>query len=109
MKPSVPTAVFLLSLLAVMPPMAGAAKTVEIKAVTVFERVWHVRGSEVFPGYHQATRQNAELLPFRGPPILSAKQATRAFRAATGCRVKLDTLIRTISGSYHAVLICPSR
>ena len=88
---------------------AAAAGKPEIKEVTVLQRIWHVSLSQDHPGYYKATRRNDEMLPFRGPAVLSARQAARAFRAATGCRAKADTMFRTISGNYYAKLICPSR
>lgn len=76
------------------------------KQVTVLGRDWIVGPAEEDPGLHKATRLNAEMLPFRPPAVLTARQALRAFRSATGCSANLDTFYRSINGSYYAVLIC---
>jgi len=109
MNPSAMAAALGLGLLIALTPLAAAAGKPEIKEVTVLQRIWHVSLSQDHPGYYKATRRNDEMLPFRGPAVLSARQAARAFRAATGCRAKADTMFRTISGNYYAKLICPSR
>ena len=75
--------------------------------VKILGREWPVGPSETFPGRFEATRLNRELLPFRSPAMISARQAARAFRAATGCHLKRETLTRTISGTYIGSLSCP--
>ena len=38
--------------------------------------------------------------------MLTARQAVRAIRTATGCSVNLDTMVRNITGTYYAQVIC---
>jgi|GEM_PF-3479772 hypothetical protein len=78
------------------------------KKVTVLGRDWHVVPSESHPGRYEATRLNHELAPFRPPAMIGARQAARAFRAATGCQLKRNSLVKTISGTYIGALRCPS-
>lgn len=100
-------------------PGALDAQPIDPQQVSVLGRNWVVAPVEAMEktafkapvqapaGYYQATRLNTELLPFRAPAILSARQAVRAFRAATGCTPDLDSLYRSISGTYYAALTCP--
>ncbi|MEX0301507.1 MAG: hypothetical protein AB3N24_03705 [Leisingera sp.] len=82
------------------------AKGVEGTKVTVLGRDWVVAPVEDTPHRYSATRLNLEHLPFRPPAVLTARQAVRALRNATGCSVNLDTLVRSISGTYYAQMIC---
>ncbi|NVK15871.1 MAG: hypothetical protein HWE35_16990 [Rhodobacteraceae bacterium] len=93
------------ALCAVLVPAAGA-KGVEGKQVTVLGRDWVVAPVEDAPGRYSATRMNLEHLAFRPPAVLTALQAVRAIRTATGCRVNLDTMVRNITGTYYAQVIC---
>ncbi|CUH87535.1 hypothetical protein PH5382_01464 [Phaeobacter sp. CECT 5382] len=105
-----PSAMILALCACLMTPLAApqaAAKEGDITQVTVLGRIWHVSPVAETPGLYRANRQNAELLPFRPPAVLSVRQAIRAFRGATGCSVNLDSMYRTISGPYYATLICP--
>ncbi len=86
-----------------------AAKDTVSTQVRILGRDWQVAPSETFPGRYEATRLNTELIPFRPPAFIGARQAARAFRAATGCQLKRDTLVRTISGTYIGALHCPSK
>ncbi|APG48178.1 hypothetical protein [Phaeobacter porticola] len=92
---------------------AGDMKHVgEVKSVHVLGRTWHVAALEADEGArlktprYTAVRQNAELDAFRPPAVLSAKQAVRAFHAATGCRANISTMVRSIDGTYIAQLVC---
>lgn len=85
---------------------ALAAKEVAGTMVSVLGRDWLVAPVADHPQRYSATRMNLEHLPFRPPAVLSARQAVRAIRAATGCSVNLDTMLRTISGTYYAQVIC---
>ena len=87
-------------------PQAVTAQE-EAKQVTVLGRNWVVAPAEQAPGFHRAIRLNEALLPHRPPAVLSARQAVRAFRGATGCSANIDTLYRDITGAYYATLICP--
>ena len=82
------------------------AKGVEGTQVTVLGRDWVVAPVEDMAGRYNATRLNREHLPFRPPAVLTARQAVRALRAATGCSVNLDTMVRDITGTYYAQMIC---
>lgn len=96
------------ALLAASLPTGSIALEAETaKQVTVLGRNWIVAPAEEAPGFHHATRLNSELQPFRPPAVLSVRQALRAYRGATGCSANLDTIYRSISGSYYATLICP--
>lgn len=105
------------ALLMSLSPGALRAQPIEAQQVSVLGRNWVVAPvdtkkkapAQAPAGYYQATRLNTELLPFRGPALLSARQAVRAFRAATGCSPNLDSLYRSISGTYYAALTCPAR
>lgn len=88
---------------------SAAAGDTGFTQVKVLGRDWRVGPSEAFPGQYEATRLNPELVPFRPPAIIGARQAARAFRAATGCQLERDTLKRTISGTYIGTLRCPSQ
>jgi len=104
------TAALCLLLTSALMPLATAAKEAEAaKQVTVLGRSWVVAPAAQMPGFHRATRLNAELLPKRPPAVLSARQAVRAFRSATGCNANLDTLYRDITGTYFATLACPRK
>ena len=61
---------------------------------------------EDMPNRYSATRMNLEHLAFRPPAVLTARQAVRAIRTATGCSVSLDTMVRNITGTYYAQVIC---
>ena len=89
-----------------MTPMAQA-KEVDGKQVTVLGRNWVVTPVKDAPGRFRATRLNVELLPFRPPAMIGVRQATRAFKAATGCSANVDTMVKSIDGSYYAQMICP--
>ncbi|WP_424979895.1 hypothetical protein [Leisingera sp. S232] len=93
------------ALCAILAPAAWA-KGVEGKQVTVLGRDWVVAPVEDTPGRFSATRKNLEHLAFRPPAVLTARQAVRALRTATGCSVDLDTLVRNITGTYSAQVIC---
>ncbi len=93
--------------LATLPQASAALETAEAKQVTVLGRAWIVEPAEEAPGFYRATRLNNEMEPFRPPAVLSVRQAIRAIKGATGCSANLDTIYRTISGSYYATLICP--
>lgn len=93
------------ALCAALAPAAGA-KGVEGKQVTVLGRDWVVAPVEDAPGRYSATRMNLEHLAFRPPAVLTARQAVRAIRTATGCSVNLDTMVRSITGTYYAQVIC---
>lgn len=109
-QPAKLTAALCLLLTSALMPMATAAKEAEAaKQVTVLGRTWVVAPAAKAPGFHHATRLNVELLPERPPAVLSARQAVRAFRHATGCSANLDTLYRDITGTYFAALICPRK
>lgn len=95
--------------LSAMLPLAAQAKGEEHKQVTVFGRTWIVGPADEAPGRYRATRLNPELDPFRPPAMLDVRQAVRAYKAATGCSANIDTIFRSISGSYYAVLICPPK
>ena len=102
------TAALCLLLASCLMPVTTAAKEAEAaKQVTVLGRTWVVAPEEQSAGFYRATRLNTELLPSRPPAVLSARQAVRAFRNATGCSANLDTLYRDITGAYFATLICP--
>lgn len=107
MKPSTLVTALCTTLFSGLLPMATAAQSPVAKQVSVLGRTWVVAPTETQPGYYQATRLNTELLPFRPPAVLSARQAARAFRSATGCSANLDSLYRSISGTYYSALICP--
>ncbi|MFS4582244.1 hypothetical protein [Phaeobacter sp. C3_T13_0] len=97
---------------------AGSKPVAEIKVVQVLGRSWHVAkveekhgsgqhdGDATNTGRYMAQRQNAELDPLRPPAVLTARQAVRAFHAATGCRANINTMVRSIDGTYSAQLIC---
>ncbi|WP_264212675.1 hypothetical protein [Leisingera thetidis] len=89
---------------ALAPPVT--AKDVEGTRVTVLGRDWLVAPVEGTPQRYSATRMNLEHLAFRPPAVLTARQAVRAMRAATGCSVNLDTMVRNITGTYYAQVIC---
>ncbi|WP_122073329.1 hypothetical protein [Pseudophaeobacter sp. EL27] len=109
-QPAKLTAALCLLLTCALMPMATAAKEAEAaKQVTVLGRTWVVAPAAEAPGFYHATRLNVELLPERPPAVLSARQAVRAFRHATGCSANLDTLYRDITGTYFASLICPRK
>jgi len=84
----------------------ASAKGVEGTQVTVLGRNWVVAPVADTPHRYSATRLNLEHLPFRPPAVLTARQAVRALRAATGCSVNLDTMVRDITGTYYAQMIC---
>jgi len=86
-------------------PLAQAKEVVG-KQVTVLGRNWIVTAVEDAPGRYRAERQNLELIPFRPPAMIGSRQAARAFKAATGCSANIDTMIRSIDGSYFAQMIC---
>jgi hypothetical protein len=94
-------------MLATLPMASAALETAEPKQVTVLGRAWVVEPAKEAPGFYRATRLNSEMAPFRPPAVLSVRQAIRAIKGATGCSANLDTIYRTISGSYYATLICP--
>ena len=96
-------------MLAALPISSNALGAAEPKQVTVLGRNWVVEPAEEAPGYYRATRLNREMAPFRPPAVLSVRQAIRAIKGATGCSANLDTIYRTISGSYYATLICPQK
>ena len=96
-------AALVLATLAERSPAADASGTM----VEVHGRNWLVAPLEDGSGHYKAERLNRAMLPFRQPALLSARQASRAFRAATGCSIQRDSLIRTISGVYIAALRCP--
>ncbi|EDZ47171.1 hypothetical protein RBY4I_2389 [Rhodobacterales bacterium Y4I] len=85
---------------------AAPAKGVEGTKVSVLGRDWLVVPVEGTTGRYSATRMNLEHLAFRPPAVLTARQAVRAMQAATGCSVNLDTMVRTITGTYYAQVIC---
>ena len=89
-----------------MTPMAQATE-IKAKQVTVLGRNWVVTPVKDAPGRFRATRLNVELLPFRPSAMIGARQATRAFKAATGCSANIDTMVKSIDGSYYARMICP--
>ncbi|WP_241525610.1 hypothetical protein [Pseudophaeobacter leonis] len=93
--------------LATFPLASAALETAEAKHVNVLGRAWSVEPAEEAPGFYRATRLNNEMEPFRPPAVLSVRQAIRAIKGATGCSANLDTIYRTISGSYYTTLICP--
>lgn len=76
------------------------------KQVTVLGRDWLVAPVADVAGRYSATRMNLEHKAFRPPAVLTARQAARAMRAATGCSVNLDTMQRDITGTYYAQMIC---
>lgn len=92
-----------------MPTGSGAKEASAEKHVTVLGRNWVVAPAEQAPGLYRAVRLNTELQPNRPPAVLSARQAVRAFRKATGCSANLDSLYRDITGAYFATLICPRK
>jgi hypothetical protein len=92
-----------------MPTGSVANEAPAAKQVTVLGRNWVVAPVEQSPGLYRAVRLNTELLPKRPPAVLSARQAIRAFRRATGCRANLNALYRDITGAYFATLICPRK
>ncbi|NRB19504.1 MAG: hypothetical protein HRU33_18580 [Rhodobacteraceae bacterium] len=94
------------TLVLTMTPLAQAKET-EAKQVTVLGRIWLVTPIEDAPGRFRATRLNEELLPFRPPAMIGSRQASRAFKAATGCSANIDTMVKSIDGSYAAQMICP--
>jgi hypothetical protein len=79
---------------------AGAAERVE-----VLGRTWIVEPSAEMAGGYAATR--IAPVAFAPPPKLKVVQAMRAIRAATGCTPNFDGMYSTISGTYHAPVICP--
>ncbi|UWR49655.1 hypothetical protein K4F87_02585 [Phaeobacter inhibens] len=93
---------------------AGSDPTAQVSVVQVLGRSWHVapmaemqsESGRLSSGRYMAQRQNAELDPLRPPAVLTAKQAVRAFYAATGCRARIDTMVRSINGTYFADLVC---
>ncbi|ATG42430.1 hypothetical protein PhaeoP18_00468 [Phaeobacter piscinae] len=93
---------------------AGSDPAAQVSVVQVLGRSWHVapvaeqqsEGGRLSSGRYMAQRQNAELDPLRPPAVLSAKQAVRAFYAATGCRARIDSMVRSINGTYFADLVC---
>lgn len=85
-------------------PLGAEAPTA--KQVTVLGRDWLVAPVETVDGRYSATRMNLEHKAFRPPAVLSARQAARALRAATGCSVNLDSMQRNITGTYYAQMIC---
>lgn len=85
---------------------AATAKDVEGTRVSVLGRDWVVAKVDEAPGRYSATRLNLEHRPFRPPAVLSARQAARALQAATGCSANLDTMVRDITGTYYAQMIC---
>ncbi|MEK0162511.1 hypothetical protein VWX35_12660 [Phaeobacter sp. A36a-5a] len=97
------------------PADAGTESEAQVTVVNVLGRSWHVapevtdtgRNTGSATGRYMAQRQNAELQPFRPPAVLTARQAVRAFHAATGCRVRVETMVRSINGTYFARLACP--
>ena len=96
---------------AMLPGSAHAADR-EAKQVTVYGRQWIVTPTKSalkgkHPGQYRATRLNTELLPFRPPAVLSARQAAEAFQAATGCRPGENRMVRSISGDYYTTMTCP--
>mgnify|MGYP005997913697 CR=1 FL=1 len=93
------------ALCAALAPSLGAEE-IAGKQVTVLGRDWLVAPVEDVAGRVSATRMNREHKAFRPPAVLSARQAARAMRAATGCSVNLDTMQRDISGTYYAQMIC---
>lgn len=86
-------------------PASAVAEQVGTQ-VEVLGRTWLVAWADDRPRHVSATRMNLEHQPFRPPAVLSARQAVRAMRAATGCSVNLDSLLRSISGTYYGQLIC---
>ena len=99
--------VILAAALAVTMVPLAQAKEVEGKQVTVLGRDWVVTPVEDTPGQFRARRLNVELIPFRAPAMIGSRQATRAFKAATGCSANIDTMVKSIDGSYYAQMICP--
>ncbi|AHD01673.1 hypothetical protein [Leisingera methylohalidivorans] len=85
---------------------AASAKDAEGTVVSVLGRHWAVFPVADAAGRYSATRMNLEHLPFRPPAVLTARQAVRALRAATGCSVNIDTMVRNITGTYYAQMIC---
>ncbi|AHD10685.1 hypothetical protein [Phaeobacter gallaeciensis] len=93
---------------------AGSDPAVQVSVVQVLGRSWHVapvvenhsEDGRLSSGRYMAQRQNAEFDPLRPPAVLTAKQAVRAFYAATGCRARIDTMVRSINGTYFADLVC---
>ncbi|MFV1601042.1 MULTISPECIES: hypothetical protein [unclassified Phaeobacter] len=96
------------------PADAGTESEAQVTVVNVLGRSWHVapevtdtgRNTGSATGRYMAQRQNAELQPFRPPAVLTARQAVRAFHAATGCRARVETMVRSINGTYFAQLAC---
>lgn len=102
------------------PLAAGSDPAAGLTSVTVEGAIWHVGPVvEDTPAHAKATerlgvdapiymavRQNPKLEAFRRPSLLNARQAARALRGATGCRVHTNTMMRTISGAYFARLSC---
>ncbi len=86
-------------------PAASAAPSAEAKQVTVMGRSWTVAPSARLANGYSATR--AAPLAFAPPPKLKVIQAMRAIKAATGCTANFDGMYSTISGVYHAPVICP--
>ena len=99
--------VILAATLAVTMAPLAQAKEGEGKQVTVLGRDWVVTAVKDAPGRFRAKRLNVELIPFRPPAMIGARQATRAFKAATGCSANVDTMVKSIDGSYYAQMICP--
>lgn len=85
---------------------ALAAKDVAGIQVSVLGRDWLVAPVEGSPQRYSATRLNLEHLPFRPPAVPGVTQAVRAIGAATGCSVNLDSMLRHITGTYYAQVIC---
>lgn len=81
-------------------PAASAADRVEVLGHT-----WIVEPSARMAGGYAATR--IAPVAFSPPAKLKVIQAMRAIKAATGCSANYDGMYSTISGTYHAPVICP--
>ncbi|ANP38710.1 hypothetical protein JL2886_03841 [Phaeobacter gallaeciensis] len=96
-------------MLTLPPTPAAAGEKVQGSQVTILGRTWIVSPVGDGTGRYRAERLNRKLEAFRPPAMISARQAARAYKAATGCTVRRDSMLRTISGVYYADLVCRSR
>ncbi|MEX5565176.1 hypothetical protein SM764_17285 [Pseudophaeobacter sp. 1A16562] len=112
-RTAVPTlalcALFGVGLMSLHATTATAGEKVLGSQVTVLGRTWIVSPAGDDTGRYRAERLNRKLEAFRPPAMISARQAARAYKAATGCTVRRDSMLRTISGVYYADLVCRSR
>lgn len=96
-----------LALVACLMPLTAMAKEADTaKQVTVLGRTWVVAPVPETTGLYRATRLNTELMPYRPPAVLSARQALRAFHSATGCTPIRNSFYRDITGAYFTTLDC---